>query len=1573
MAKGTIDYGIYLGTGYAQVAVLRGTQVEIIKNNEGFDRTPAAVWIDKRGDLFVGQRAKERLGTDLGNAFSEFGLQIGRATEYRFERSGRVMRPEELTAEILKSLKADVKQRMGTDLQAAVITVPAAFELPQCDATTKAAQLAGITHSPLLQEPVAAAMAYGFHREGEGTLGMVYGLHGGGFETAVVQAQGGSARLVNRGGDSHLGARSVTWAIVEQMLIPALVQTHPLADFRRGNPKWRSAVAKLRAAAEEARVKASSGDAASIWIGHLCQDDEGQPVEFEYTLKREAVERLTEPIVLRSIAICREMLAESNLAIGGIAKIMLVGQDTRDEVLRRTLSDEVRGLGLPVDSSIDPGTALVTGAALFAGTLRIGETVPQTAHPPHVGARIPPPAGSAELRLPRSIGIALPGNRVVWLIKKDAPLPAQGQIRLKTACDVRRGQAGDVIRMPLVEGESEQADANQQLGTIEVTAGQITRDVPADSDVELTITVTGTRSIEIQVHLPLLGETFTQVLVAGAAQGPDPESLRADAAREKERLKEARRRLRDTRLPQARQVIRRIDEERMVRDIDALCRVATSDPQAAARCQGRLRDLRAALDRVEEMLRASEMQGDEPRQAQPDAGDLNGRVKEAKERLKAVRRQAREDDNVEARQAVRRIDEQRMVRDIDSLCRVAASQPGAAGECDRRLLELGAALDEAEEALLWASLDAEVEAAIAATQEVVYARGTSEDVKSLMSAEADVRDAIGNRHPDAQEKLDALRALAEQVEASWLHRATEESGEAIAVAGETVRACGTPDDQAEFQALEAGVGEAIEARDHDVLREKLVGLRELGDRVEEAWRLKAMEKAEEAITAARETVQAHGTTEDQATFQNLDAELRTAIESRDSGLLRGKLEALLALEAEAKEGWRQRARAEAEEIVAAVREAIEADGTPQDEAELRALETGMADGVEAYDQDVVYEKLEALRALERRLIEARQRREALEAVEPVTPVEEGEAPAVADEIKGKVESLEQRVANEKERLKAVRRQAREVGDPQAQQVIQRIDDKRMVRDIDALCKDGVADSEAAAVCDSRLLELIAALDQAEEYLAWAPVASRAKDALADAEESVRTRGTPDDWSEYQRREAGVRDALKARDTGLLEKRLEALHELDDRVDEAAALRDRVADEKERLKEVRRQAREADDVQVLRVIQRVDDERMVREIDALCRDAVVRPEAVTTCDTKLLELKAAIDEAEGGLEWAAAMAQAQQVLAAMHESVRLHGTPEDQALAQDLDSEAKAAMDARNSGLLQDKLAAVGQLHERVEQARKQKAETEVSSRLKVLDERVMGGKERLKVARRRARETNNPEAQRALQRIDNERMVRDIDALRAAAATDLNAVDQCEQRLLGLERALDEAGAALAWTSATADAKDALSATRQTVRTYGTLQDWDAYQKLEADAERATTGRDKNALRIAAQGLRELGTRVQDSWQRQGPLAADAPHLAPLVAEMAREKQRLEMARQKLQAMNSTAAARALAEISDGHMMEELDVALNEARRTPSAASEFGVRLNSLRMAISKVEDAVSIAEENRYFLDGIAALYGNT
>jgi molecular chaperone DnaK len=378
MARMTIDYGIDLGTTNSSIAILRGTSTRLIKNDEGSEQTPSAVHIDKNNRLIVGRAAKEVQYFDPENTAIEFKLQMGLEKEYTFLRSRKNMKPEELSAEILKTLKSDVMQKTGDDLRAAVITVPAAFELPQCEATSKAAEIAGLKGSPLVQEPVAAALTYIFSAKNNSEkldgYWLVYDFGGGTFDTALIEIKDDTVQVINHEGDNYLGGKLIDWGIVEKILIPELVKRYPLKDFGRKNPKWRGAIAKLKLKAEEAKIKLSRVNEEIIDIDDLCLDDTGKNVEFNYTLTRQSVEEMTLPYIERTLEFCRKVLADKGFQPGNIKKILLVGGPTLMPCFRSILPDSKRGMGIPVDFTEDPLTVVAQGAAFFAGTQRIPDT-----------------------------------------------------------------------------------------------------------------------------------------------------------------------------------------------------------------------------------------------------------------------------------------------------------------------------------------------------------------------------------------------------------------------------------------------------------------------------------------------------------------------------------------------------------------------------------------------------------------------------------------------------------------------------------------------------------------------------------------------------------------------------------------------------------------------------------------------------------------------------------------------------------------------------------------------------------------------------------------------------------------------------------------------------------------------------------------------------------------------------------------------------------------------------------------------------------------------------------------------
>jgi molecular chaperone DnaK len=377
MLRTTIDFGIDLGTTNSSIAVFEKQGPRLIRNNDGWQYTPSVVWMDRNGALRVGLAAKDRIVNDPDNCATEFKLWMGKTQSKRFARNNQLLSAEQLSAEVLKSLKQDVQRDvLGEDVEAAVITVPAAFNQPASEATRKAAGIAGIKVSPLLQEPVAAALAYGFQNESENVFWLVYDIGGGTFDAAVLHVREGLIQVVNHGGDNDLGGKLIDWGIVERLLSPTLQQGFNLPQFRRDNPKWCGAFAKLKIHAEKAKIALSKDTSFEIAQEFICVDDSGTPVQLDINISREQVEGIFAPIVAKSIHIARRVLSEKKLSPGNIERVLLVGGPTYTPYLRQVLKDVKEGLGIPLEFSIDPLTVVAQGAALFAGSQRLGAPLP---------------------------------------------------------------------------------------------------------------------------------------------------------------------------------------------------------------------------------------------------------------------------------------------------------------------------------------------------------------------------------------------------------------------------------------------------------------------------------------------------------------------------------------------------------------------------------------------------------------------------------------------------------------------------------------------------------------------------------------------------------------------------------------------------------------------------------------------------------------------------------------------------------------------------------------------------------------------------------------------------------------------------------------------------------------------------------------------------------------------------------------------------------------------------------------------------------------------------------------------
>lgn len=684
MSRTTIDFGIDLGTTNSAIAVLKGVDTEIIKNNADADITPSAVSIDKKGAILVGQRAKNKSDSDSEDAYIEFKRRMGTDHVYQFKSSGQNRKPEELSAEVLKSLRADVQQRLGEMVEACVVTVPAAFELHQCDATRKAAQLAGLKESPLLMEPTAASLAYGFQGISAKAYWLVYDFGGGTLDVALMQTEEGTLHMVNHGGDNFLGGSDIDWAIVEEILVPRLIDEFDLKDFGRGNKHWRQAFAKLKRSAEIAKIDLSRSERTTL---EACKfkDGSGEEIEFECELSRGELLRVAEPIILRSAEICKRVLKEKNLGKDAVEKVILVGGPTLAPYFRELLKSS---LGIQLDHSVDPLTVVARGAAVFAGTQRfnsraaaavaVGEYSIDLRHKP-VGMDSAPMAGGKvsgpstpdftgftlelvntktqwrsgkislradgvfianlhaergernnfaielfdpsgrkqkttpdtltytigavvdEQSLPNSMGIALANNEYDKLFEKGRGLPLKVTRDYRTTHTIRQGQTGELIRIPIVEGENDLADRNRHIDDLLLEAGNIRRDLPAGSEVEVTLRMDESRIITATAYVPLLDEEFSKKIELRHKE-VSAEFLQNDFAAEMERFREVKAKAADAKAENAEGLVHNVEHSALVQEVKETLAAARGDPDAAAKCEKRLLELKLKLDAAVDAL-----------------------------------------------------------------------------------------------------------------------------------------------------------------------------------------------------------------------------------------------------------------------------------------------------------------------------------------------------------------------------------------------------------------------------------------------------------------------------------------------------------------------------------------------------------------------------------------------------------------------------------------------------------------------------------------------------------------------------------------------------------------------------------------------------------------------------------------------------------------------------------------------------------------------------------------------------------------------------------------------------------
>ncbi|MGP9513716.1 MULTISPECIES: Hsp70 family protein [unclassified Psychrobacter] len=370
-----VDFGIDLGTTNSAIAVMQDGDSVIIKSvgEEQNDTTPSCISFNKKKMMYVGNKAKNSIEQEAirnfkqrkaakPNGYQEFKRNMG--TNYNYESTfmDRSYTAEALSAEVLKKLKGYVRDESVTS---AVITVPAMFEQSQLDATQRAAELAGFSYCELLQEPIAASIAYGIKPASQSGYWLVFDFGGGTFDAALMHTEDGIMKVVDSAGNNHLGGKDLDTAIVNQLFIPEIQNQCNLEETISGSAMKDLLQEALKGYAAQAKIKLSSSDQWSEYIDNLGDDDEGEEIEFDITITLDQYERVVTPIFQQAIDITQDLIKRNNLEPSDLSSLILVGGPTFQQTLRRMLAEQVTD---KVDTSIDPMTAVARGATLFAST-----------------------------------------------------------------------------------------------------------------------------------------------------------------------------------------------------------------------------------------------------------------------------------------------------------------------------------------------------------------------------------------------------------------------------------------------------------------------------------------------------------------------------------------------------------------------------------------------------------------------------------------------------------------------------------------------------------------------------------------------------------------------------------------------------------------------------------------------------------------------------------------------------------------------------------------------------------------------------------------------------------------------------------------------------------------------------------------------------------------------------------------------------------------------------------------------------------------------------------------------------
>src|SRR6056297_787379 len=426
--------GIDLGTTNSAFAVMEGGDPEIIVNGEGERTTPSVVAFDD-SERLVGKPAKNQAVKNPDQTIQSIKRHMGE-DDYSVTLDGEEYTPEQVSAMILQKIKRDAEEYLGDDIEKAVITVPAYFNDRQRQATKDAGEVAGFEVERIVNEPTAAAMAYGLDDDSDQTV-LVYDLGGGTFDVSILDLGGGVYEVVATNGDNGLGGDDWDQAIIDY-LADDFEAEHGI-DLRED----RQALQRLYEAAEEAKVELSNRKEASINLPFIAADDDG-PKDLEASLTRAKFESLTEDLVDRTVDPTEQALADADLSKSDIDEVILVGGSTRMPMIQEKVEELV---GQDPKKNVNPDEAVALGAAIQAGVL----------------------SGDVDDIVlvdvtPLSLGVEVKGGLFERLIEKNTTIPTEESKIFTTAADNQT-----TVQVRVFQGERELAAENELLGEFHLT------------------------------------------------------------------------------------------------------------------------------------------------------------------------------------------------------------------------------------------------------------------------------------------------------------------------------------------------------------------------------------------------------------------------------------------------------------------------------------------------------------------------------------------------------------------------------------------------------------------------------------------------------------------------------------------------------------------------------------------------------------------------------------------------------------------------------------------------------------------------------------------------------------------------------------------------------------------------------------------------------------------------------------------------------------------------------------------------------------------------------------------------